>query len=262
MLFFNDFFLYSIFLFTFVLYNTVLEHISTMAKKELTEKEISESIPDLWMPLTSEQREFLAQNFTIQKFKKNETIYCEGETPMHLMCLLSGKVKIYKEGVGGRSQIIRVIKDKEYFAYRAYFAEENFVTAAAAFEPCTICLIPMQAIMKLLEENADLAMFFIRQLSIDLGIADERTVNLTQKHIRGRLAESLLFLKDTYGVEEDQSTLSIYLSREDLANLSNMTTSNAIRTLSNFANEKLITIDGRKIKIIEEDRLRKISKIG
>jgi CRP-like cAMP-binding protein len=204
----------------------------------------------------------LAQNFTVQKFKKNETIYCEDETPMHLMCLLSGKVKIYKEGVGGRSQIIRVIKEKEYFAYRAYFAQENFVTAAAAFEPCSICLIPMTAIMNLIKESNELAMFFIRQLSIDLGIADERTVNLTQKHIRGRLAESLLFLKDTYGVEEDKSTLSIYLSREDLANLSNMTTSNAIRTLSNFANEKLITIDGRKIKIIEEDRLRKISKIG
>ena len=233
-----------------------------MAKKELTEKEISECIPDLWMPLTSEQREFLAMNFSVQKFKKNETIYCEGEKATHLMCLLSGKVKIYKEGVGGRSQIIRVIKDKEYFAYRAYFAGEDFVTAAAAFEPCTICLIPMTAIMKLLVENSDLALFFIRQLSIDLGIADERTVNLTQKHIRGRLAESLLFLKDTYGVEEDQCTLSIYLSREDSANLSNMTTSNAIRTLSNFANEKLITIDGRKIKIIEEDRLRKISKIG
>ena len=68
-------------------------------------------------------------------------------------------------------------------------------------------------------------MFFIRQLSIDLGIADERTVNLTQKHIRGRLAESLLFLKESYGLEEDGSTLSIYLSREDLANLSNMSKS-------------------------------------
>ena len=233
-----------------------------MAKKELTEKEIAECIPDLWMPLTPNQREFLAQNFTVQKFKKNETIYCEGETPKHLMCLLSGKVKIYKDGVGGRSQIIRVIKNKEYFAYRAYFAEENFVTAAAAFEPCTICLIPMTAIVELIKQNSGLALFFIRQLSVDLGIADERTVNLTQKHIRGRLAESLIFLKDTYGVEEDDCTLSIYLSREDLANLSNMTTSNAIRTLSNFANEKLITIDGRKIKIIEEERLRKISKIG
>lgn len=118
----------------------------------------------------------------------------------------------------------------------------------------------MPIITKLLQENPDLSMFFIRQLSKDLGISDERTVNLTQKHIRGRLAESLLFLKDTYGVEEDQCTLSIYLSREDLANLSNMTTSNAIRTLSNFAAEKLIIIDGRKIKLIEEEKLKKSAK--
>lgn len=231
-------------------------------KKELTELEIAESIPDLWQPLTQEQKEILAKDFTIQKYKKNENIYCEGETPNYLMCLLSGKVKIYKDGVGGRSQIIRVIKSHEYFAYRAYFAEENYVTAAAAFEPCTICLIPMPTIVKLIQENPELSMFFIRQLSKDLGISDERTVSLTQKHIRGRLAESLLFLKDTYGVEEDQCTLSIYLSREDLANLSNMTTSNAIRTLSNFAAEKLIIIDGRKIKLIEEEKLKRISKIG
>lgn len=231
-------------------------------KKDLSDIVISESIADMWYPLNEEQREYLASNFTVQHYKKNETIYCEGESPTHLMCLLSGKVKIYKDGVGGRSQIIRVIKPVEYFAYRAYFAKENFVTAAAAFEPSTICLIPMTVINKLVSENNELAQFFIRQLSIDLGIADERTVNLTQKHIRGRLAESLLFLKDCYGLEEDQSTLSIYLSREDLANLSNMTTSNAIRTLSNFANEKLITIDGRKIKIIDEEKLKKISKIG
>lgn len=233
-----------------------------MVKKELSKEEIARCIPDLWQPLTEAQREYLAQNFTVQKYKKNETIYCEGETPQYLMCLLSGKVKIYKDGVGGRSQIIRVIRDTEFFAYRAYFAEENYVTAAAAFEPCTMCLIPMTVITGLIRENAELAMYFIRQLSKDLGISDERTVNLTQKHIRGRLAESLLFLKETYGVEEDQCTLSIYLSREDLANLSNMTTSNAIRTLSNFASEKLIIIDGRKIKLIDEDKLHKISKIG
>jgi CRP-like cAMP-binding protein len=69
-------------------------------------------------------------------------------------------------------------------------------------------------------------------------------------------------LKDSYGLEEDESTLSIYLSREDLASFSNMTTANAIRTLSLFATEHLIAIDGRKIKIIDEDVLRRISKIG
>lgn len=233
-----------------------------MVKMNLSDINISEYLSDMWALLNQEQREFLANNFSLQTYKKNETIYCEGEKPTHLMCLISGKVKIYKDGVGGRSQIIRVIKPTEYFAYRAYFAQEPFVTAAAAFEPSIVCLVPMRAITTLVSQNSDLAMFFIRQLSIDLGIADERTVNLTQKHIRGRLAESLIFLKENYGLEEDGSTLSIYLSREDLANLSNMTTSNAIRTLSNFATERLITIDGRKIKIIDEEKLKKISKIG
>ena len=87
-------------------------------------------------------------------------------------------------------------------------------------------------------------------------------MNLTQKHIRGRLAESLLFLKDSYGLEEDGATISIYLSREDLANLSNMTSSNAIRTLSSFASERIIAMDGRKIKLIDEEQLRKISRMG
>ena len=233
-----------------------------MVKKDFSVSEIVESIAELWQTLNDEQREMLVKEFTVQRFKKNELIYCEGEKPTHIMCLLSGKVKIFKDGVGGRSQIIRVIKPMEYFAYRAYFSGGDYVTAAAAFEPSVICMIPMNIITQLVHENNDLAQFFIRQLATDLGIADERTVNLTQKHIRGRLAESLLFLKENYGVEEDESTLSIYLSREDLANLSNMTTSNAIRTLSNFAAEKLIAIDGRKIKLIDEDRLKKISKIG
>lgn len=181
----------------------------------MSDIDISEPLSDMLAPLNNEQKEFLMNNYTIQTYKKNETIYCEGETPSHLMCLISGKVKIFKDGVGGRSQIIRMIKPREYFAYRAYFAKQDFVTAAAAFEPSVVCLIPMNAILTLIAQNNDLAMFFIRQLSIDLGISDERTVNLTQKHIRGRLAESLIFLKESYGLEEDGSTLSIYLSRED-----------------------------------------------
>lgn len=233
-----------------------------MAKKGITQAEIIAGIADMWELLTEEQRTLVADYLEIKRYKKNQTIYTEGTQPSHLLCLLEGKVKIYRDGVGGRSQIMRVIKPVEYFGYRAYFAEENFVTAAAAFEVSTVCTIPMNVITQLVTENNRLAMFFIKLLAIDLGIADERTVNLTQKHIRGRLAESLIFLKETYGLEEDGATISIFLSREDLANLSNMTTSNAIRTLSNFALEKLIAIDGRKIKIIDEEGLKKISRIG
>ena len=110
--------------------------------------------------------------------------------------------------------------------------------------------------------NARLGWFFIRRLATALGKSDARTVGLTQKHIRGRLAESILFLKDSYGTEDDGETLSIKPSREDMANLSNMTTSNAIRTLSTFAQENLISLDGRKIRILDEPALQKISRIG
>jgi len=226
------------------------------------EVNFSASISEVWRVLNNEEREILRKNSSIQHFKRNELIYCEGDESTEMMCLLKGKVKIFKDGVGGRSQIIRMIKPIQYFGYRAYFAEEEYLTNASAFEASTVCMIPMSIVIEFIGKNPDLSLFFIRQLSKDLGIADERTVNLTQKHIRGRLAESLLFLKESYGLEEDGSTLSIYLSREDLANLSNMTTSNAIRTLSTFANEKVIAMDGRKIKIIEEDRLRKISRLG
>ena len=223
---------------------------------------LSESIPEIWNLLNSKEQELVSSNARVINFKKNEVIYKEEEIPQDLMCLCKGKVKIYKEGVGGRSQIIRMIRPTQYFGYRAYFAKEPYVTAASAFEPSTICFIPMSIIENIVSENSKFGMFFIRELSTDLGIADERVVNLTQKHIRGRLAESLVFLVENYGLEEDGATLSIYLSREDLANLSNMTTSNAIRTLSTFVDEHIITLDGRKIKIIDEDKLRRISKIG
>ena len=233
-----------------------------MVKQEHIEVDISSSLSDVWRVLTEQERELLRANSTIQHFRRNEMIYCESDEPKDMMCLLKGKVKISKQGVGGRSQIIRMIRPIQYFAYRAYFAKEKYLTDASAFEISTVCIIPMTVVETLIRSNTNLAMFFIRQLSADLGVADERMVNLTQKHIRGRLAESLLFLRDSYGLEEDGATISIYLSREDLANLSNMTTSNAIRTLSTFVSERIIVLDGRKIKIIDEERLRKVSRLG
>lgn len=222
----------------------------------------SSSLSEVWRILTCRERSILRQESRIMNFNKNEVIYSVSEQPTHMMCLLKGRVKIYIDGVGGRSQIIRIIRPIQYFGYRASFAEEAYRTSAAAFENSQVCMIPMSVVIQLIRENSNLALFFIKQLSIDLGISDERTVSLTQKHIRGRLAESLLFLRDNYGLEEDGATLSIYLAREDLANLSNMTTSNAIRTLSTFVSERLIAMDGRKIKIMNEEQLRRISKLG
>ena len=223
-----------------------------IVKKDIDRQEIAESMSVLWEPLTADQRQYLVDNIKVHVFEKNEAIYREGETPAYIMCLLEGKVKVCMSGVGGRTQIIRMIEQMGIFAYRAAFVNDNYKTSASAFETSTVCMIPIAVMRSLIKGNNELALFFIRQLSQKLGEADALTVNLTQKHMRGRLAESLIVLKNKYGYEDDGSTLGIYLSREELANMSNMTTSNAIRILSSLVSENLIITDGRKIKVIDE----------
>lgn len=230
--------------------------------KAALQKVIDEDLHDIWSILNAEQRRVVVDNFEIHHFKKNQIIYSQSDEAEHLWCLLKGKVKIFKEGVGGRSQIIRLYRPVQYFGFRAYFAREPHLSSASAFEESTLGAIPMKIVEDMINQNRDVAWFFIRELSNNLGGSDTRIVNLTQKHIRGRLAEALIVLRDNYGYEDDDATIKIYMSREDLANLSNMTTSNAIRTLSAFVSEKLIVVDGRRIKIINEGQLRKISKFG
>ena len=233
-----------------------------MIKKSTLEKVISEDLAELWATLSQDEKRIIVDNFEIHNFKKNQIIYAESENPEYLWCLLKGKVKLYKDGIGGRQQILRLYRPIQYFGYRAFFAKEPYVSTAAAFETSTLGAIKMSIVAELIDHNINLAWFFIRELSKHLGESDTKIVNLTQKHIRGRLAEALILLIESYGFEEDGETLKIYMAREDIANLSNMTTSNAIRTLSSFVAEHIITVDGRRIKIINESQLRKISKFG
>ncbi len=234
----------------------------TVEKKITTIEEVPVRMRDFWSLLTESEQMDLLPYLTLRRFRKHELIYREGESPEHLLCLLDGKVKIFRDGVGGRSQIMRILRPQQYFGYRASLAAEPYVTAAAAFEPSLVCEIPMIEVRRIMETNNKVCLFFIRELAVDLGLSDKRTVSLTQKHIRGRLAESLIFLKETYGTERDGRTLDICFSREDLAHLSNMTTSNAIRTLSQFAAEGIIETVGKKVRIVDEDALRKVSRIG
>ena len=230
--------------------------------KRALEKVISEDLSEIWTILSSDEKRMITDNFSLHHFKKNQIIYAEREQPEFLWCLLKGKAKLYKDGVGGRQQILRLISPVQYFGYRAYCADEPYVHTASSMEQSVVGAIPMSVVKELIDRNRDVAWFFIHELSRNLGSADTRTVNLTQKHIRGRLAEALVVMIDHYGFEPDGVTLRVYMSREDLANLSNMTTSNAIRTLTTFVNEKMIVVDGRQIKVTNEAALRKVSKFG
>ena len=224
--------------------------------------DIRRGLQDLWNLLTDAQRMEMMDNAIVQTYRKGESIYTVGEESVYLVCMLKGRVKLEKLGIGGRMQIMRMFRPGDNFGYRSYFAVQEHVTEAVAMETTQVALITMNLIERICMENPKLAMYFVRNLATDLGASDERTVNLTQKHIRGRLADSIVFLIDKYGFEADGETINVPLSRDDLAALSNMTTSNAIRTLATFVKEEIIELEGRRIRVLNRDKLKRINANG
>lgn len=233
-----------------------------MAKKTVTDYPKLWELNEVWQMLSDDEKVYINDNCTIVNFRKNEIIHKEGDVPTHMMMLAKGKVRVYKEGIGKKPQIIRMLKPCDFFAYRAMIANESSNTSVSAFEASVVYMVKKDAFMHVIETNSRFCYQFMVMMARDLGQSDRRTVNLTQKHVRGRLAEALLSLKQNYGLDDDGATISMYMSREDMANLSNMTTANAIRTLSNFVEEEIIALDGRKIKILDEDKLIRISRLG
>lgn len=212
--------------------------------------------------LSTEDKDLLVSRHSARYYKKGEMIYQTGERPTGVLCLANGKVKIFQEGITGREQIIRLARPVGFIGYRAFFAEENYRASAMAIEDSVVCQFLREDMLAIVQNHPEMTLRILKTLANDLGISNKRTVNLTQKHIRGRLAESLLFLVNTYGFEEDGTTIKVYLSREDLANLSNMTTSNAIRTLSVFSSEGVLDVDGRRIRLLDQRKLERISELG
>ena len=155
-----------------------------------------------------------------------------------------------------------MVRQHGFIGYKALFSDRAWPFSAIAIEESVICNFERSSLKKILKKNSDLSLKFMKVIVEELTFSNDRIVSLTQKHIRGRLAESLLILRDTYGFEADGKTIQVIFSREDFANLSNMTTSNAIRTLSNLAAEGVIELTGRKVRIIDEAYLEHISELG
>ena len=216
----------------------------------------------LWNTLTESEKEQIAKDVELVHYAKNEIIHHDGEESKYVWMLLEGKVRIYKEGIGQRQQIIRLLKPYDIFGYRACIVNEAYNSSANAIEACVVYRLEREKFNALIQNNGALCYQVMLMMAKDLAFSEIQTVNLTQKHIRGRVAESLLTIKKNYGLDEDGCTLAMYMSREDLANMSNMTTSNAIRTLSQFAQEGLVSVDGRKIKLLNEEEIKHISRLG
>jgi CRP/FNR family transcriptional regulator, polysaccharide utilization system transcription regulator len=195
-------------------------------------------------------------------YKKGETIFKEGAKPIGLNCLNQGKVKIVREGVYATEQIVSLKKPVDFIGLRALVSEENYSTSAIALEDSFVCVINKNDFFKVFSENQSLTFKIIRLLAQKIDTAEKRLINLTQKHMRARMADALLLIRNTYGTETDDAFLNASMKRSEIAAIACMTTANAIRVLSAFAKEKLIEVEKQQIKIKDLKVLKEISLLG
>jgi len=194
-------------------------------------------------------------------YKRGQVVFHEGSHPFGVYCISSGKVKLSHLGDDGKEQIIRLLKLGDITGYRALLSGDRYGASAIVLEDAHVCFIPKEIFIDVLKNDAGLAFEMMKLLSNELHRAELQLTHLAQKPVRERLAETLLFIKDTYGFEQDGITLNVRFSREEIANLVGTATESTIRLLSEFRKDGMVELDGKKIKILQQKELERTANL-
>jgi len=214
-----------------------------------------ENANSIFCCLPNGEMDKLSENKDNNFFKKGQVIFYEGNHPHGMYCIYKGKVKISKLGDEGKEQIVRFAGEGELLGYRSSLSSESYKATATAMEDCYICHIPKDKFSDVLNNNSKLSLEVIRLLSDDLKKSEQNLLNISQKPIRERIAETLLNLKKRFGYLEDKKTLSVVLTRREIGDIAGTTTETTIRTLSDFVKEGSIKLEGKKIQILDYNKL-------
>ncbi len=247
-------------IFTQPISNTM--NISSRTLYEATPCEKCDSAKDsIFCALSKLDLQELSHSKSFNTYKKGQVIFFERNHPLGLHCIYSGKVKIHKLGHDGKDQILRLAKKGQVIGYRALLSDDCYHASATALEDSTICFFPKATYQNLIVTNPLVISQIMRLLSSDLKSAEQKAMDLAQKNVHERIAETILMLKDFFGCEADGCTLNSKITRENIANIAGTTTETAIRTLSDLKKRKYIDLIGKKIKIINLQELIEIANL-
>jgi len=193
-------------------------------------------------------------------YKRGDILYNEGNRISGFYCIHSGIIKVFKTGIDGKEQIIRFARKGEIIAYRSVLSNEPACTSAKVVEDCHVCFIPSELLIQFVKTNPSFSFEIVKLTCHELAEANSYITDIAQKTVRERLAEVLLQLVNDFGIDE-QKYLRISLTREELANIVGTATESVIRLLSEFKTDRIIELNGRRIKVLDVKSLEKISNV-
>ena len=199
----------------------------------------------------------LAENKRTHTYKKKESIYNENTYPGGVYFLESGRAKARRINDLGKEYITELYKVGDFFGYADLLKGTAYQDSVIALEDSVVSFIPKHDFFKLLESDRNLAGKFITMLSNEVKEREESLLKLAYNSVRKRVAEALIYLHEIYG-KDGEELFSISMAREDIAGIVGTATETVIRTLSDFKDEKLISMKGSIITIISLDRLKRM----
>jgi len=190
--------------------------------------------------------------------KKGEVIFEEGENVNGIYCIKDGICKLTKLSPNGKDHIVKLVTKGELLGQRSMISDEPVNLSAVALEDMQVCFIPKSEVMGYFDKNNQFSMNVMKTICGDLKEADDHMVNLAQKTVKERLAETLLYLHNTFGKNKDNS-LKVQLSRDELASMIGTATESCIRLLSDFNKLGLVEITGKKIVLKDISALKRMA---
>jgi len=200
--------------------------------------------------LDSEQLHELDDHKGCSFYTKGEAIFKEGAYSKGLFCVNEGKVKLSKMGPSGKEQIVRFATKGDVIGYNSMLSKKPLGSSAFVLEDATVCFIPSAQFFTMIKADSDFSLQLLELTAKNWNNASRLITDMAQKTTKERLAEMLLWLKETFGLDGNDC-IDVKLSREEIANMVGTATEAVIRLLSELKKEKLIALEGKKIKLLD-----------
>jgi CRP-like cAMP-binding protein len=206
--------------------------------------------------LPSDDFKLLTAHKTEQVYKKGEIIFREGAYPAGIFYIIDGKVKKYKLDKDAREQIIYVANTGELLGYHAVLSEDRYPDSAAALEESRIAFVPKEDFLETLQQSELLSRRLLKTLSHEFAVLANSLTLFAQKSVRERLALQLIVLREKYKVSfQPGMPVEINMSRDDLASLVGTARESVVRVLTEFKEMGILETKGRKIIVLDVNKL-------
>ena len=209
--------------------------------------------------LTKEELNLVNENRYEATFKPGETIMKQGSPTSNALFMASGMAKTYIEGLNGKNFILSIALPGRLIMGPGSYVDSRHTYSVAAITAVQACFINFEIFRQLVRINGAFAESLIEDISAKSQLTLNRMVSLSQKKMHGRLADTLLYFSD---VVFKNAEYEMILSRQELGEMTNMAKECVVRILKELEDSGVIYSDSSKIKILDREKLIRISEKG